>query len=220
MKKVCYTAIFGNYDKHREATIVSEGWDYVLITDNKNIKSNNYEVKYIDLKQTPARNARYCKLNYWKVLPGYDRYLWHDSSMQVNTDLNEFCDIVGANEKDLILFKHPGRKCIYHEAEVIIREKIDKAENVEPQMEKYRSMGFPENYGLHATGLMIRNDSQKLRDFMFAWWNEICGGSRRDQLSFDYVRWMYNTIDIRHIKTYWELLERQNGKFRFKPHEK
>ena len=216
MRKVCYTAIFGDYDNHREPTVISDGWDYVLFTDNKEITSSVCDIRYVEPTMNSVRMARYIKIMYFDFLKDYDVYFWHDSSLQVNTDLNEFFTI----DSDITLMKHPDRTCLFDEATTVMHEDIDKPFKILPQMEHYENLNMPYDYGLHATGLLLRKDNDMVRKFMSSWWSEILRGSHRDQLSFDFVRWLYPNISIKAIEKYWELLERENGKFRFKPHGK
>lgn len=221
MKKVAYTAIFGNYDKLREPSVVSKGWDYVLITDNRNIKSNVYKIIYADLDDTPVKNARRCKINYWEYLPNYHTYLWFDGSLQINVDLNEFCKEVNAEDYDMVLMKHPNRTCLYNEARTVVHLGIDKGDIIYKQLRRYRLNDFPEDYGLTATGMMIRKGIPSVRVLMSSWWNEVKDGSHRDQLSFQFVRWQQRgKVKINDIDGYWKFLERENGKFRYAPHSK
>ena len=75
--------------------------------------------------------------------------------------------------------------------------KKDTKEIVEPQMDRYRKEGFPEDYGLLQSNIMIRkhNESNCIK-FMEEWFNEVKNGSHRDQLSFNYVSWKNKNIKI------------------------
>lgn len=57
-------------------------------------------------------------------------------------------------------------------------------------MHRYREVGFPEQYGLFETGIMIRNNrSRRLKGMCRIWANELVIGSKRDQLSLNYSIW-------------------------------
>lgn len=47
MKYSILTFIFGNYECLREPLELSENCEYVVVTDNKNLKSNNWTIKYL-----------------------------------------------------------------------------------------------------------------------------------------------------------------------------
>jgi len=42
---------------------------------------------------------------------------------------------------------------------------------------------------LSCTTYILRRHTGKVEEFNRLWWEEICKGSRRDQLSFDYALW-------------------------------
>ena len=42
------TFLFGNYEKMHEVAVKTPNCDYVLVTDNKDLKSNTWNIKYVD----------------------------------------------------------------------------------------------------------------------------------------------------------------------------
>lgn len=58
-------------------------------------------------------------------------------------------------------------------------------------MDKYTIIGFPNNYGLNETNVIIRFNSEKVNRIMDAWAYEVSRHSHRDQLSFNYVLWKH-----------------------------
>jgi hypothetical protein len=50
-------------------------------------------------------------------------------------------------------------------------------------------MGYPKGKGLSETSAVLRKNTAKIVSFNEAWWSEISRGSRRDQLSFDFLVW-------------------------------
>ena len=67
----------------------------------------------------------------------------------------------------------------------------------------YKSLGFPEHYGLYEANVIIRKHNNKsVIDLMEYWWSEILNNSHRDQLSLNYVIWKYDFDNIIHsVKT-------------------
>jgi hypothetical protein len=90
--------------------------------------------------------------------------------------------------------KHHDRDCLYDEAAVVVRQNYEDSRIVDMQMTRYLNDGFPTKYGLHETGCLIRdNNFPQVQAFNEAWYAQIASGSKRDQLSFDYVRWLLGT---------------------------
>lgn len=212
MKKCLYTIHFGGYDEPHEP-FVSEGWDYIMFTNRTDIKSDIWQIRHVT---TPLPNylaARYVYINsHLFVPPEYDFSLMIGGQIHVIGDLNNLDIDYGA---DFNMMKHPCRTCIYKEAEVIERENIDKSGNYKAQIQRYRNEGFPEDYGLNACGIIGRHRLKRVEEFERLWWNNVLQGSYRDQLSFDYVRWLidkrypiYNKVSVHNFETpYWDLLK-------------
>ena len=75
------------------------------------------------------------------------------------------------------------------EAAVCRARRLDSARVIDRQMARYRQAGFPAWYGLNHAAVILRRHSAAMKNFNQQWWQEICPGSRRDQLSFNYVLW-------------------------------
>ena len=188
MKKCLYTINFGSHDAPHEP-FVSEGWDYLMFTNRDDIKSDVWKVIRVVSPLPNYLLARYVYINSHLFVPKeYDYSLMVGGQIHVNGDLNNL-DI--DFDADFNMMKH-CRTCIYKEAEVIERENIDNTLNFVPQMARYRAEGFPENYGLNACGIIGRHNNKITSDFERVWWHQVMTGSYRDQLSFDYVRWLFN----------------------------
>ena len=202
-KKVCYTAIIGEYDKLMEPKVVSEGFDYVCFTDDITLKSPIWRIIPVTNPQglDNTRLARKIKILCNSVLKEYDLSIWIDGNISINCDLNIFLD-ENYHGKDILLLNHPVRSCIYEEAKACIASGKDDPEIINKQMEGYRSNGYPEGNGLVGTGLMIRNHrSKKIDEFMNSWWTEVYTKSKRDQLSFNFVLWKHQlSVERRNFK--------------------
>lgn len=93
---------------------------------------------------------------------------------------------------DVATFRHFCRECVYDEAIEIIQERLDDPELVLEQMKMLRVEGYPSLMGLSDTSVLIRRHTDEVSDFCATWWDIVSGGSRRDQLSFDYARWKHD----------------------------
>jgi hypothetical protein len=194
MKIVVYSVNIGGYDEFKEPTIVDPNIRYILFTDNKNYKSKIWEVNHTDFLPKNLDNrkkARYIKTNPHIVLPEHDISLWVDHCFKpkFNNAINLIELLLFTENKNIMIFKHSFRSCLYDEAKKIIKEKLDLPEIVNNQILKYRKEGFPSNIGLFETGFIVRRNNDKVNKFNELWWEEIKRGSGRDQLSNMYAAW-------------------------------
>ena len=191
-KKVIYTCITGEYEYLEDPYEISQGYDYVCFTNYDKIESTVWQIRPIpeELKNlSEVKKQRCIKINAHKYLPEYDFSIWVDGCVKLKKDVNAFVDKNCINAH-IFIPKHPNRNCIYDEANICIKIRKDVKEHIDPQMEKYRSEGFPKNYGLVQSNIMMRyhNEPDCIK-VMEAWSDELINGSHRDQLSFNYVLW-------------------------------
>jgi hypothetical protein len=193
MDKVIYTAIMGNYDQLKLPQYISEGWDYICFTDNYDLKNDFWKIRYIDSSEYgAAKTARWIKICP-EIFLDCDLSVWVDGNFEIKCYLDAF--IEEYHKGNFSVSSH-GRDCTYDEAHACITYGKDRDEIIKSQMKGYRNQGFPEHFGMVATGLTIRNHGIK-NNIKFAqnWWKEVRLGSKRDQLSFNYTLWKH-PIDI------------------------
>jgi hypothetical protein len=214
-KKVIYTAIFGGKDILHESLFLPKGFDFVCFTDNKDLRSTHWNIRVVSpFLKDPVRNARYYKIMAHQVLPEYEQSVWIDGNMIVkgNVDVwvkkylsfSHFATFDHSKQKRRIFKffwiqdKALARDCIYDELQQLVTrtEKgmyMDDIETMKKQVAKYQEEGYPKHNGLAVTMIMLRNHhDKKVIELMEAWWREIEHGSRRDQLSLNYVAWKQN----------------------------
>ena len=208
-KKVIYTAIFGDYDTLKEPTIITEGWDYVCFT-NQDITSETWNVIKIDTK---LPNHIICR-ELW-IYP-YD-YLDYDVAISIGGQIHIKCDLndyfLKHKENQLTILSHPDRQCVYQELMTIALLKKDNWNSVIKQAEYLHSIKMPQNNGVYATGLMIRDLSDiDTKNFCDKWLTEFNNSHCfRDQVSLSLALWKYNftnlnMLDFNDIKnSYFEL---------------
>lgn len=204
---VVYTAIIGGYDTLNEPLVKPAGVDFVCFTD-RDIKSETWEIrKVIPLYKDNTRTARKYKVLAHRWFSDYDISIWLDGNKTIVGDVLKYIEYLGDSE--LALFDHmkcfDKRNCVYDEATAILNfGKInsqktphkgignwkDNPSVILEQMKKYASNGYPKHNGLSFTcGLVRKHNSKFICNLMEDWWTEIKYGSKRDQLSFDYVAW-------------------------------
>ena len=70
-------------------------------------------------------------------------------------------------------------------------------------MERFKKEGFPEEYGLLQSNIMLRkhNNSDCIK-LMEDWFKELKNGSHRDQLSFNYVSGKNKDVNVTYLDKY------------------
>lgn len=182
MKKTIYTVLTGQTDNLKEPTKITPGWRYICYTDDPNLKSDLWEIVLVDSVES-KKTSRYYKTH----PPEADLTVYVDATFVIKGDLNRFA----LSKTDGIwLNSHPQRQCAFEEARIVKDKNLDDHSVIDSQIERYRSEGFPEQWGLWRCGIMVRDSRnplvQKLNE---TWWNEIEQGSWRDQISFPYACW-------------------------------
>lgn len=183
-EKIIYTALIGNYDDLKSPLIVTPGWRYLCFTDQPYI-SNTWEILPIEISVdfNPQFAARFLK-----IIPNHplNQSIWIDASFQINTNLDDFWN--KHYKGGITAPRHPVRACAYREAQICMRRDLD-GKNVEKQINRYTNKGMPMNAGLISSGILMRDNSQPVKDFCSLWWDQIVNGSLRDQIGFAYCDW-------------------------------
>lgn len=192
-KTAVYTAIFGGKDDAPKLLnkdgFDSTNVDFICFTDNPHLKSDDYKIVEVERKYTDVtKNARDIKVNGFAGVENYDVAIWHDSSVRVHCDKIESLTKF-ANSHMISVFHHV-RYCAYLEAVACINQDKDAAVRIAYQMFRYFKEGFPSNYQLHETTIMVLDCKAYFNsELKKVWWEEILKRSRRDQLSLAYARW-------------------------------
>lgn len=191
MKKIVYTCLIGNYDKLNVPGYIPPDWEAHCISDRVHITAG-WKHSILDTKYRlpcDTRTARQVKVLSHIFFPDADVTLYIDANVQVLCDINNLLAFVTNDGKDIGTYKHDIRRCLYMEAQAIKRLKKDSPELVDAQVLRYRKENYPANNGLICSGVLLRKHTDAVKQLNEAWWQELCNGSRRDQLSFPYVAW-------------------------------
>ena len=199
MKIAIYTSIFGKYDVLHENQFQMKGVDYLCFTDEK-LQSNTWNIiPSISIYEDPNRNAKKYKILPHRYLKEYDYSIWIDGNILVISDIRDL-----VKKSNYQVFDHnktilDPRDCIYQEYNAIMQlgqqsgNYKDNPQVMRKQVSRYLEEGYPQNNGLATNPILLRkhNDLDIMKT-MEDWWVEIKYGSRRDQLSFNYVAWKNN----------------------------
>jgi hypothetical protein len=165
MKKIqVYSSITANYDKH--------------INDNRRLFLHYSKFK------DPRLNAKI-----YKILPHYfmdtDFSIWIDGNVRLNCKPELLIDMM--EDKDIMVFRHPNRNCIYQEAAICKKLKLDDEQVIDTQMNRYKELKWSEEMGLGSCRIIVRRHVKNIETLNCKWWAEITSSSIRDQLSFPIV---------------------------------
>ena len=204
-RKVVYTAITGSYDELLTLYYINDNWDYICFTDNEDLKSDFWQIRVMkDLKLDNIKKARNYKILTHFYLPEYQYSLWIDGNFRIIGDIEEYIHRFSKNDSMMCII-HPGRVCIYDEAEACIKQNKDSEVVIRNQIKEYKSVKFPKDQGLIASGILFRkHNNPEIINLMNSWWSELELHSRRDQLSFDYVCWKNNFDYDKCDLNYWK----------------
>ena len=185
MKTLVYTVITGNYDTLRPFKR-EEGFDYVCFTDNLDIEANGWELVYIEPGMSAVRQQRLLK-----IIPPVteERTIYLDPNFYIIGSLRELMD--KHYKGGFLTIKHPDRTLLTEEAKQILKLKKDKPEIVNDHMAMLRLMAVPNDCGMYASRMLIRDNS--LNDIQNKWAELLIRGSHRDQLSLGPAAWMTGT---------------------------
>lgn len=195
-KIAVYTCITGGYDNPLEPIYCPENIDFYIITDmeiNPKSKWKKIDINTIEeiINFDNTRKARYVKTHPHSFFQDYEFSIWIDSNFRVVADLSKFIKYIG----DGVPFAsnwHPDRNSIYTELEACILRKKDDSKILKKQVEFYKSLGMPDDFGLIETNMIVRkHNDEKCINLMESWWEEIRTWSKRDQLSLPFVIWQH-----------------------------
>ena len=209
-KNVIYCPIIGRFDTLHDPEIITPGWDYICFTDDKDLKSNTWDIRLIkkDPNLSNAQMAKKIIIMYHHYVPDYDLSILVPGYNVIKVNLDYFVNKYFSKKDnltyDMLVLKHPKnrRKCCYRVANFVAnRTKDPKAKKaILDQRAYYFKKGMPICIPSHPTGITIRRKGNKnLEKHCELWWNEILKHSTRDQLSLGYILWKYNLIKCKSI---------------------
>lgn len=203
-KIAVYTVLIGNYDNIYDPIYTEDEYcDYYCVTDNAKLKSNIWNIIYVNPKNNKelkgldnTKISRYYKTHPQVLFKKYKHSIYIDANLTIRKSLVLWYNIYSQNN-DFLIFKHPDRECLYDEAKECIVQNKDNEETINKQIARYTQEGYPKKNGLVMANMIYRKHTPEINKLCESWWKEIKKGSKRDQLSFNYVLWKSNVqIDL------------------------
>lgn len=205
--KICLiTANLGGFDKNPEHAKQAIPVDFHRFTDA------NFPPRYNAM--TPRMQARIPKIFGWQMLPGYDYYIWVDSSLTIeNPDTVKWL-LEQLGDKEMAFFKHPDRNTLQEECDFIKKKIAERNYYLVPRYENELfdeflaevklDEGFVDNL-LIANSAFIYKDNEKVRSLMKEWWYHVSRYNINDQLGLPYAIYKsgcdINIIDAHYMRT-------------------
>ncbi len=191
---VCiYTINTGGYEGSKIYLNPNIGYDCLYYTDSfvnvYNCIKKGIIPFYVDTSNKEAKLVqRTIKTKVHDYIPAiYDKSLYIDGNISIKdtTISKNMIKKLLKMDEDIICFDHPDRKHVFDECREIIKQKLEKQDNINKITKNFEKNGFKDNIGLTETNVLIRNH-KKIIKFNNDWklHIEIC---RRDQVSFDFL---------------------------------
>lgn len=185
-----YSAVAGKYDKRTEPKRNGSSGRFVFFGDGSQTPKHWLFTTFDYYNIDPVRTAKKPKILPHVYFYDSEWSLWIDGNIDLLVDAEEIVEEVRLSDRLIGVFKHPERHCIYDEAQRCLARKKDDTELILRQTRRYKALGYPADNGLAECNVIVRKHTDtRVIKAMCDWWREIEGGSRRDQLSFNYIMW-------------------------------
>lgn len=185
------TSVMDNYDvlrRHAEQFGVTTEW--ICVTDGLDDAhaepGHGWRIVTEERgDEHPNRAAKGAKLFPWQYTAA-PYSIWIDGSYRVISNLFAVQVLKSVQGTSPIAqFVHPWRQCIYREAAVSreLERYRDQYAIISKQFAEYEEIGHPADWGLWATGVIVRRHTQDVRAMSAQWMREINRWSYQDQIS-------------------------------------
>lgn len=187
------TGLFGHYDSLKTPVPQTVPADWLCVTDDPYLHSDIWKMEVHNHGRShPRTRAKIPKFMPW-LYTSADQTIWIDASVEIISPTFVEDVIVALGESSMAQFRHPWRDCIYEEAQASAPLLKYDGLPVLAQVERYRSEGHPEHWGLWATGIIARNVDDHQYELGPAWVRECSRWTYQDQLSEPYL---LRTLDV------------------------
>lgn len=190
MNVAVVTANLGKFDNTKDYVEQSVPYYFHCFTDY------NFPPRFCSM--TPRLQARLVKMFHWQMVPGYDRYIWVDSSFSLLHPDSVKWFLEQSEGVDIAVLKHPMRSSIKAEAEYI-RGRVEKNcdyvisryanELIDEQLAEINSYPDFVDNSLFASTAFVYHNNEKMKRMMKEWWYHTSRYHTVDQLALPFVLW-------------------------------
>jgi hypothetical protein len=172
-----------------EPDITESNVNYICFTDDSDLQSDNWEIKYINEPYDPNLLNRKIKILPHLYLPSCSYSVYVDGNIRIKSKLKPLVEHY-LNKADIAVYTHPTRESVFREAQMCINTgKVSRSTAIQ-QMRSYKQAGFSDSIGLSENRVVYRrHGSDDLISTMHQWWQEVSNKTHRDQLSLMFVLW-------------------------------
>ena len=187
---VIYTSIAGGYDSLKEPLADSPLFDFYVFSDEE-VKSEKWRwIPFDEVERNANITAKKPKILPHLYFPHYEWSIFIDANIFILDDLVKFLEKAIENGQPIAQFLHPERESIFEEAKFCAERNRDNEDIMNCQTGRYQAEGFKDQVPLRECNFMVRkHNDPKVVKMSAIWWDEVCKGSQRDQISYPYALW-------------------------------
>jgi len=199
-KAVIITANLGSFDPEYSwaPQFPPAGWEI----ERRHFNDANFPPRYKAM--TSRMQPGILKMFGWQVLPGYDAYIWVDTSRTVTDRYYASWMLAYLDGADMALYRHPLRNTIEAEARYMLARMKDPTQRrsrylisrydgewIEEQLAAIKADDAFEDKILYASTALAYRPTRSVRAAMTEWWHHKTRYLLHDQLALPYVVWRH-----------------------------
>jgi hypothetical protein len=192
---IVYTALYGEVDElHDPIGDLNNNALFVCFTDRKDLKSNIWNIIYVDGEQDTRLSAKYWKFFGYKGFALNTQFtIWVDASIRIIGSLLPLLEEMPNKypNASIFTFHHPQRDCVYSEIFWVFVMGKDSIKSLLKTWVFLKRNNYLCDNGLIAGTVLVRrsdNDQDnRLDKLMSEWWGCVNNYSTRDQLTFNFL---------------------------------
>jgi len=195
-----YTVIIGNYDRPKPVhKVYHTHADYYMFTDLNIVLPPYKIIKVVNTSGHARRESRKYKICPEEYLNSYKYSIYIDGSVELKTSPQKLIRKY-LRGFDIAVFKNAWNNCVYKEFDIFTKYLKGRADprQLKEQEAFYRREGFPENWGQTENCVVLRKNTETIRNFDKFWMTIYNRYSERDQIAFAYCAWKsklrFNTL--------------------------